>query len=239
MSPEARTIFRACLLLALLFPASPAPAAEDREFSILTQAASDPGEAGEILVFVGEQVAYEPLEMNCGEGCWVFDSWYTARYRVSQWIHGVPPGEEITFEVAEHAVIAPFGHSRFALVFVEKHGESLSLVKYQQVPVYPTAGGSFASCGPVWGRDPGDRRPLDPEEPELEDIAFLPPLVVDETGRLSAHGRRYAHDPRWFEAVGDKIHCRRGVPVERLVPAIVRGHPTLLHALPELAGTGP
>lgn len=214
--------------------------------TVVMKADSEPGEAGEMLVFVGEQVGYEPLDMSCGEDCWTFDDWHKARYRVAEWIHGVPPGPEIDFSVAEHSVTEPFGHSRYALVFVERTGDSFSLVKYQQVPVYPTADGSFASCGPYDDGETG--------APPLVDVEFAPALVVDDVGRRSAFGsadpaavlrdddgqydpeRGGVYDPRWHGRAGGLIECRRGVRVEALVPYMVREHATLAAALPDLAG---
>ncbi|HEY9143174.1 MAG TPA: hypothetical protein VIM90_03985 [Arenimonas sp.] len=226
-----RPRFLAALLLSVLAPLS---AAQD-EMRILMQRSSEPPDAGEFFVFVGEYVDYQPLKIDC-DNCWVFDTWHTARYRVAEWIHGVPPGPELTFDVAEHSVIVPFGHSRYALAFVERHGDELALVKYQQVPVYPTADGSFASCGPLWGDRDSTTQPQEINGPALRDIEFSPQLVVDDAGRLSEYGRNNAYDPRWHEVIGNEVLCRRGVPVAELVPAIVRETDVLSAALPELAG---
>lgn len=200
----------------------------------LMQRSSEPGEAKELFVFVGEYVSYKPLDMGCDD-CIVFDSWHTARYRVAEWIHGVPPGPEIEFAVAEHATNVPFGHAQYSLVFIERYDDKFALVKYQQVPVYPTSDGSFASCGPMWGHSSGPAEPLDPAEPALRDVDFSPRRVVDDARRLSPLGRAQAYDPRWHEALGDEVVCRRGIPVAELVPAIVRDHDTLKAALPNLA----
>ena len=202
--------------------------------SIVMQRASEVGHAGELYVFVGEQLSYKSKNMDCGEECWVFDSWYTARYRVAEWIHGVQPGPVIKFSVAEHASLIPFGHSRYALVFVERFEDELQLVKYQQVAVYPTTDGSFASCGPRWG-EAGDSIQTMDAAPPLRDVQFSPPLVVDDARRLSEHGRAKAYDPRWHAVVGDEVQCRRGVPLAELVIAVVREHEVLKAALPELA----
>jgi hypothetical protein len=139
-----RTSFVAALFLATM----QTNAVTQDDLSIVTQLSSKPGNAGELFVFVGEQLSYESRVIDC-DGCWVFDTWHTARYRVAEWIHGVPPGAELEFVVAEHAAMFPFGHSRYALVFVERQDDQLALVKYQQVPVYPTGDLSFASCGPL------------------------------------------------------------------------------------------
>jgi len=228
-------MFRTRLFAALLLAAGQTHVVANDDFSILMQPSSDPGNAGEIRVFVGEQMAYRPLNMEC-DRCWVFDTWHSARYRVAEWIHGVPPGAEVEFVVAEHAANVPFGHSRFALVFVERQGDRLALIKYQQVPVYPTEDLRFASCGPLHGSPDDPSEPLDPEGPELRDVVFSPKLVVDDARRLSALGRQKAHDPRWHEIDGDKVLCRRGIPVAELVPAMVHIHETLNAALPQLAG---
>jgi hypothetical protein len=203
--------------------------------SIVMQRTSEAGHAGELYVFVGEQLSYESKNMDCGEDCWVFDSWYTARYRVAEWIHGVQPGPVIKFSVAEHASLVPFGHSRYALVFVERFDDALQLVKYQQVAVYPTTDGSFASCGPRWGGAADSVPSLDGAAAPLRDVQFSPPLVVDDARRLSGHGRAKAYDPRWHAVVGDEVQCRRGVPLAELVVAVVRKHEVLKAALPELA----
>ena len=229
-------MFRALLAAALFLAAATADAGANDELVIVMKSSSTPGKAGELFVFVGEHVSYRPLHMSC-ENCWVFDTWHRARYRVAEWIHGAPPGPEVEFDVAEHAVNEPFGHSRYALVFVEEHGEKLGLVKYMQVPVYPTADGGFASCGPLGGAPPGPRTaPTDPKAPALRDVEFSPRLVVDDARRLSALGRTHAHDPRWHTVVGNEVQCRRGVPVADLVQAMVRSDDMLKAALPELAG---
>lgn len=225
---------RSLIALLLLAGLQTRAFAED-EYSILMQRYSEPGEAGELYVFVGEQQSYEPLDQSC-ERCWVFDTWHTARYRVAEWIHGFQPGTELEFDVAEHASMFPFGHSRYSLVFVERNNDGLALVKYQQEPVYPTEGLGFASCGPLDGGPKDPSKPLDPEGPELTDIVFAPKLVVDDSRRLSPLGRRQAHDPRWHEVIGDEVVCSRGVPVSELVPALVQRHETLRAALPEFTG---
>jgi hypothetical protein len=203
--------------------------------SVVKQSHSEPGVSGELFVFIGEQLSYEPLDLSC-DRCWVFDSWHTARYRVAKWIHGVAPADELEFSVAEHAVRVPFGHSRYALVFVEQVGDARTLVKYQQVPVYPTTDDGFASCGPLGGGPDDPSEALDPEGPALREIDFLPRLVVDDARRLSAVGRKRAYDPRWYAIEGDEVVCRRGVPLEDLVAAKVSQHEMLRAALPELAG---
>ena len=205
------------------------------EMTVVMKSSSEPGEAGELLVFVGEQLAYEPKVIECGN-CMVFDSWYTARYRVVHRIHGVPPGDELTFSVAEHATRNPFGYSRFALVFVERFEDGYSLVKYTQKPVYPTIDGGFATCGPYWRPDNADA-PLNPG-PALREMAFSPRLVVDDARRLSAFGRTQAHDPRWHAIEGDEVVCRRGVPLQELVRVMVRDDDMLSVALPQFAGDG-
>jgi len=227
----------ASLVAAWLLATAPAVVAAADDYSIVTQRVSEPGDAGEVLVFVGEQISYELLDLSCDD-CWVFDTWHTARYRVTEAIHGVRPGEELEFNVAEHAILVPFGHTSYALAFVERHDNHLALVKYQQVPVYPTQDLSFASCGPLDGAsvDPGE--PLNPKYPELRDIDFSPRLVVDDTRRMSALGRQKAYDPRWHEVEGDEIVCSRGIPLAELVAAKVRGHEVLEAALPEFAGAG-
>lgn len=226
---------RTGLMAALLLGALASSGVAQDELYVVMQRSSEPGEAGEILVFVGEQLSYRSSDMSC-ENCWVFDSWHAARYRAIEWIHGVPPGAEIEFMVAEHAPLSPFGHSRYSLVFVERHDDQMQLVKYQQVPVYPTADGSFASCGPLWGRVTEADMPAGSEWPAPRDIDFSPRLVVDDARRLSAHGRERAHDPRWHEVVGDEVLCRRGIPVAELVAATVRRNDMLKVALPEFAG---
>jgi hypothetical protein len=205
-------------------------------YTIVMQGTSEPGDAVELHVFVGEQLSYEPKDFDCGEGCWVFDSWHAARYRVVEAIHGVPPGSVLTFDVAEHAVSVPFGHSRYALAFVERLGDNYQLVKYQQVPVYPTTDGSFASCGPLGRAAADDEKSPDGATASLRDVQFSPPLVVDDARRLSGHGRANAYDPRWHSVVGDEVQCRRGIPLPELVRAVVREHEVLKTALPDLAG---
>ena len=226
---------RARLVAALLVATSQAAAVAAQGTSIVMQRNSEPGDAGEVLVFVGEQLSYEPLDISC-DGCLIFDSWHTARYRVVEGIHGVRPGEELEFAVAEHAILIPFGHSRFALAFVERRGDQLTLIKYQQVPVYPTRDLSFASCGPLGGGPKDLSEPLDPRGPELRDVLFSPKLVVDDTHRMSALGRKTAYDPRWHEVDGNEVVWRRGIPVADLVSALVRDDDVLKAALPELAG---
>lgn len=229
-------MFRTGSVAALLLGALAAPVAAQEDLTILMQRHSEPGAAGEILVFVGEQVSYQPRAIAC-DGCWVFDEWHTARYGVVEWIHGVPPGPEIEFDVAEHSVLVPFGHSRYSLVFIERNDEQFQLVKYQHAPVHPTADGGFASCGPKWGNLAESHDPSGPDDGSaLRDIAFSPRLVVDDARRLSEHGRKQAHDPRWHEVVGDEVLCRRGVPVAELARAIVHRNEMLKAALPELAG---
>ena len=215
-------------VLALALVASAAASFPANGFSVVMARSSDPGEAGELVVFVGEQLSYEDDTMDCGDDCWVFDRWHKARYRVAEWVHGVPPGAEIEFSVAEHAPMVPFGQSRHALVFLEKTDDGFMLVKYQDVSVHPAAGGSFASCGPVYEEDAN--------APPLEDIVFEPTLVVDETARLSRDAWGELHDPRWHARVGDEIVCTRGVPVARIAPFMANRHPTLKAALPALAG---
>jgi hypothetical protein len=228
---------RAILIAALLLTGAVAEAAANDEMVIVMKSSGTPGKAGELFVFVGEHLSYRPLNLSC-DNCWVFDSWYAARYRVAEWIHGAPPGPELEFDVAEHAVNVPFGHSGYALVFVEVLGEKMALVKYAQVPVYPTADGGFASCGPMGGAPREDGAPLDPKAPALRDIDFSPQLVVDDSRRMSAWGRARAYDPRWHEVIGNDVLCRRGVPVADLVSAMVRGDDLLKAALPDLAGAG-
>lgn len=226
---------RAILIAALLLTGATAGTAANDDMVIVMKSSGTPGKAGELFVFVGENVAYRPLELSC-DNCWVFDTWHRARYRVAEWIHGAPPGPELEFDVAEHAVNLPFGHSRYALVFVEAHGEKLALVKYMQVPVYPTADGGFASCGPMGGAPAEAAAPLNPASPALRDVDFSPRLVVDDARRMSAWGRARAYDPRWHEVVGQDVVCRRGVPVAALVTAMVRSDDMLKAALPSLAG---
>lgn len=226
---------RFVLVAAVLLAIVAADVAAQESDVIVMQRSSEPGEAGELFVFVGEHVSYKPLDMGC-DNCLVFDSWHTARYRVAEWIHGVPPGPEIEFSVAEHATNLPFGHAQYSLVFVERHDDAFALVKYQHVPVYPTSDGGFASCGPMWGHSSEPDEPLDPAEPALRDVDFSPRQVVDDARRLSPLGRTQAHDPRWHQVQGEEVVCRRGIPVAELVPAIVRAHDTLKAALPELAG---
>ena len=205
------------------------------EMTVVMKSSSEPGEEGELLVFVGEQISYQPQQFEC-DRCFVFDSWYTARYRVVHHIHGVPPDDELTFSVAEHATRSPFGYSRFALVFVERFENGYSLVKYTQKPVYPTIDGGFATCGPYWRPDNADA-PLNPG-PALREMAFSPRLVVDDARRLSAFGRTQAHDPRWHAIEGDEVVCRRGVPLQELVRVMVRDDDMLSVALPQFAGDG-
>lgn len=235
-----RVIAMSVLLPVLAASAIAAETEDDADgtdsFSVMMKGGSDPGDGTEIVAFVGEQIAYESMEFDCGEGCWVFDSWHKARYRISEWIHGVPQGPELEFTVAEHAVVVPMGHARHALVFVERLDDGWSLVKYQQVPVYPTADGGFASCGPL-GDDADRRGDADfAGYPPMEDIAFAPALVVDDARRLSPHGWGELHDPRWHAIVGDEVVCRRGVPVDRIARFMANDHPTLKAALPTLAG---
>lgn len=209
----------------------------DETYTIIQQRVSEPGDAGELFVFVGEHLSYEPKKMDCDDDCWVFDSWYTARYRVAQWIAGAPPGPELAFSVAEHSTTLPFGHSRYALVFVERHEDADALVKYQHMPVHPTADGGFASCGPLG--DDAERKGYEPGfagYPPLEDVEFAPTLVVDDARRLSPQGWGELHDPRWHEVVGNEVVCRRGVPVDRIARFMANDHPTLKAALPALAG---
>lgn len=229
-------MLRITAVLASILALAASARADETGFSILMKGHSAPGKNGEILVFVGEHVSYERQALDCGEGCWVFDDWHTARYRVAKWIHGVPTGPELEFGVAEHAARVPFGHARFSLVFVERRGDALELVKYQAVAVHPTAEGGFATCGPLWGPAAEAGAPLDPASPPLEDIAFSPRLVVDDARRFSVHGRKATHDPRWLDAIGDHVVCRRGVPLDAAVRAIVARHDMLRAALPELLG---
>jgi len=222
---------RIAVLAALIMTAMPSDVFAMDEISVVMKNSSEPGESGELFVFVGEQLSYELLDLSC-DACLVFDTWHSARYSVAKWIHGVQPGNELTFSVAEHSSIR-FGHSRYSLVFVEAYDDDLSLVKYQQVPVYPTEDG-FASCGPL--DRPGDvSKPLNPEGPELRDIVYSPKLVVDDARRLSAFGRNRAYDPRWHHIDGNDVVCRRGIPLEALVAAKVRRHEMLRRALPEFA----
>jgi hypothetical protein len=110
-------------------------------------------------------------------------------------------------------------------------------VKYQQMPVHPTADGSFASCGPLG--DDEERREYEPGfagYPPMVDVEFAPALVVDEMQRLSPHGWSELHDPRWHEVVGNEIVCRRGVPVDEIARFMADDHPTLKAALPVPAG---
>lgn len=231
------------LLCALVAPGANAFAVDgdadadaDERSTIVMQAYSEPGESGEIVVFVGEQVDYAPKDVGCDGDCWVFDRWHTARYRVAAWIHGVPPGPEVVFSVAEHAPREPFGHSRYALVFLERFDDAWALVKYQQMPVHPTAGGGFASCGPLGDDADRDDDPEFAGYPPLEDVTFSPALVVDETGRLSANGWRELHDPRWHDVIGEHVVCTRGVPVERIARFMAGDDAMLKAALPTLAG---
>lgn len=228
-------MLRTSVLAAWLAASAVTDVAAEDGYSIVMQQTSKPGEAGELHVFVGEQVSYESKDLDCGEDCWVFDSWHTARYRVVESIHGAPPGAVMQFSVAEHAVILPFGHSLYALVFVERVGDGFQLVKYQQVPVYPTTDGSFASCGPMSGVLVDPEKSLDAAD-SLRDVQFSPRLVVDDARRLSGYGRAKAYDPRWHSVIDDEVQCRRGVPLTELVPTVVRGHEVLRVALPELAG---
>lgn len=228
---------RAILIAAFLLTGAMAETAANDEMVIVMKSSGTPGKAGELFVFVGEHLSYRRLDLSC-ENCWVFDTWHTARYRVAEWIHGAPPGPELEFDVAEHAVNVPFGHSRYALVFVEDHGDKMGLVKYMQVPVYPTADGSFSSCGPMGGAPADDAAPLDPEAPALSDADFSPRLVVDDARRMSAWGRARMYDPRWHEVIGNDVLCRRGVRVADLVPAMVHSDDMLKAALPELARSG-
>ncbi len=203
--------------------------------TILTQRSTEVDDAGEILVFVGEQVSYEAKTIDCGKDCWVFDTWHKARYRVAQWIYGIQPGDEIEFDVAEHAPKIPFGHSRYALVFVERFAGDLQLVKYQHVPVYPTVDGSFGSCGPLWEGPYDPMKPAENIGPALRDLHFFPPLVVDDATRLSGFGRANAHDPRWHTTITDEVRCVRGVPLVELVASKVRADEVLSSGLPDLA----
>lgn len=199
-----------CLLAFAAFAASTARAA-----------VAEPAPA--MLVFVGEQLAYEDLdhdpcaEENAKSGgdtiCISMDSYYRARYRIVETIHGIAPGPDIEFDVGSHYGDLDWVNARHALLFVYLHDDAPHwLHKYQGFAVFPTADGGWATCG-----DTGtyDKLPL-------QDIEFSPALIVDDTSRLTPIAIEKRWDPAVYAVVDGTVRCRRGVPLEAIVTYVDR-----------------
>ena len=178
-----------------------------------------------LLVFVGEQVAYADLnwdpceEANAAAGedadtiCISMDSYYRARYRVLDVVHGIAPGEEVEFDLGSHYGDLDWVSARHALLFVHLHTDEPNWMhKYQGYAVFPTAGGGWATCGRLdWSDGPASR-----------EIEFAPPLVVDDMSRLTPAGVGYRWDPEVYAVVDGQVRCRVGVPLEEVVAYVDR-----------------
>lgn len=171
-----------------------------------------PPRGARLLVFVGEQLALEPIKClpytwhdeneqlpgaNSG-ACGEDGLNYRARYRVELWLEG---GDAEEIEFLATGWTAPYGYSRHALIYLLESPDGVLLASGLAHSVYPTEDGGWASCDALEGSEP---------------LAFRGNPVFGRTDGMSPHGVASRFPPSAFEVIGSQAYCIRG----RRLPAL-------------------
>lgn len=169
----------------------------------------------DLLVFVGERVSVKRFEPVLGPNELLMDAAFKARFRIRQVLHGSYRGEVVAFEAYDHYGWPGFSGVANSLLFVSRVGDTYYQHKYQYYPVFRTADGGWAGCGPVGENDARARRGV----AEARPIAFAEAAFHPLREEWSSATRRKLFARRHFRLVGDRAYCLSGTPVQELFEA--------------------
>lgn len=168
-----------------------------------------------LLVFVGERISVKRFEPVLGPDELLMDAAFKAKFRIRQVLHGSYRGEFVAFQAYDHYGWPGFSGVANSLLFVSRVGDTYYQHKYQYYPVFRTADGGWAGCGPVGESDELARRGVAEARPiAFAEAAFHP---VPEGWSSDMRRKRFAR--RHFRLVGDRAYCLSGTPVQELFEA--------------------
>ena len=98
------------------------------------------------IVFVGEQISFEPILPK--EGQISFDKGFRAKYKILKKYYGNYSSDTIVFESYTHKESVPgFSKCKNPLLYLSKHDGKWYQEKYQYDEVFPTKDGRWAGVG--------------------------------------------------------------------------------------------
>jgi hypothetical protein len=174
---------------------------------------SVPVPSDNLIVFVGRKISVEEFEPETEEGYMLMDLAFLARYEVVSVLRGEYGGENMEFEAYDHYGFPNFADYETVVLFVSQAENGRYYhQKYQYIPVYPTASGTWAGCGDPYVREPDGHR----GNIEAHDIEFDPPLVFDLRG-LTQREVRERYPRPFFRRSDNDAECIKGNTLEELL----------------------
>lgn len=178
-----------------------------------------PRDADDLLVFVGEKESVVEFEPQLPPNVFLMDGAFKARFRVLQVLHGRYDGERIEFEAYDHYSEPGFSFFPHSLLFLARDGERYVQVKYQFYPVFRTAAGEWAGCGPLSARERDEWRGIARARPmSFAEEAYIPLDVPWLAVRSQKQFRRSD-----FRFEGQRAYCLRGASAQALFEVKKRG----------------
>jgi hypothetical protein len=162
-----------------------------------------------LIVFVGRKIDVVRFQPVLAPNEILLDGAFKARYEVLRVVKGSLPESVIEFEAYDHYGTPKFSMFDEVLLFIIRSGDTYYHVKYEYVPVYPTTGGDWASCGRTKGLRP-------------KPVTFTPEVSFD-LAELSDKDIRKKYPNRVFEVREHRAYCRRGNSPEELAAPLLRG----------------
>ena len=164
-------------------------------------------------MFVGRKISVEEFEPEAEEGYILMDLAFLARYEVVSILRGEYAGEKIEFEAYDHYGFPNFATYETVVLFVSMADDGTYYhQKYQYIPVYPTAAGTWAGCGDPYAHEPDGHH----GNVEAHDIEFDPPLVFDLRGLTQREVRKRFPSP-YFRRSRTRAECVKGSTLEELL----------------------
>ena len=157
--------------------------------------------APELAIFVGRLAEVRELDLDCGRGCWNFDSGYRLRYSVLEALSGDAGSHQGGFDFFGHYGLPSFAHYDTALLFVFKDDKTSVMARYLAFPVTRTKDGAWAFCGDPYPEDVSRSN-----RPSLHRVEFEAPVAA--SGVTSGY-RGDAWWPGWSKGMKQGQKCCR------------------------------
>ncbi|ALN92854.1 hypothetical protein LG3211_3917 [Lysobacter gummosus] len=180
---------------------------------LVAMAWSGPVAAGnDLIVFVGEKLSVEKFEPKLEPGQRLMDAAFKAKFRVKQIVYGRYDGEIIDFEAYDHHGTPHFAQFKHSLMFVSRANGKLYHEKYQFYPVFRSASGEWAGCGPTGPHEAKLREGISVARPMVFAEKAFYPIASD----MPREARIRWFPPEHFAIRDDKAFCLTGAPIRDL-----------------------